>query len=359
MRLLALDLKQGAAKLAIENVDDLWHLYNLVRKEDLVYARTTREIKPTKEGGRPVKGERRSLTLGIRVNDVLFDKNSNRLRIRGLAIEAPEKYKGIKGSFHTLSLTTNDTLRLVKQAWKGHELKRIKSACRIKAPPIIIISIDDEEACIGILGHFNVDVKFEERLRLPGKREVDKRRDAVKKYFSKVSHAFQEVWKSTKGRVVIVGPGFIKKDLANYFRDNLRLQPTPNITLAFTGSAGISGINEALRSGVLLRVMKENRVLQEISLVKRFFANLTSDSRTATYGVDEVEKAAVHGAVDTLIVVDIHLRESPEQERWRLEEAIREVEKRRGKLVVISSEHEGGENIMSLGGVAAILRFAI
>jgi len=359
MKLLDLDRKEGTVKVAVENVDDLWHLYNLLAKGDLVQARTSRMIKANREGSRPTEGRRVTMTIKLRVEGVVFDKNTNRLRVKGVVLDAPERYGGIKGSFHTVSVAPNDRLCFFKKQLTTYDLRRLKSACEIKVPPVVAIAIDDEEACIGVLGRFGVAVKFEKRMKLPGKREADKRIDAVKRYFAEVSHALQEVWQPEMQYLAIVGPGFIKDELARYLRDNLKLRPEPIVYVQFSSSAGLSGINEALRSGVLLNIIKESRILQEIALVEEFLTALSSGRRNTAYGIDDVEAAAKYGAVEQLIVVDRKLREADEEEHLRLESMVHTVEEKRGKITIISSEHEGGEKVMSLGGIVAILRFPI
>jgi len=99
--------------------------------------------------------------------------------------------------------------------------------------------------------------------------------------------------------------------------------------------------------------------LQEIALVEEFLAALASGRRSTAYGIDDVDAASKFGAVERLMVVDRKLREVDEEERLRLDSVIRAVEGKRGKITIISSEHEGGEKIMSFGGIAAMLRFPI
>jgi len=47
-------------------------------------------------------------------------------------------------------------------------------------------------------------------------------------------------------------------------------------------------------------------------------------------------------AVETLIVSDTLLREGNDTHRRQLEQLMHEAEKRRGKIVVVSTEHEAG-----------------
>jgi len=80
---------------------------------------------------------------------------------------------------------------------------------------------------------------------------------------------------------------------------------------------------------------------------------------TVTYGLDQVEKAAKMSAVEKLIVADTLLRDAAENQRLHLEDLMREVEQRRGRVTVISTEHEAGSKLLALGGIAALLRFQL
>ena len=42
MKIISKNLKSSEITLALESLDDLWHLYNILEKGDLVYARTFR-----------------------------------------------------------------------------------------------------------------------------------------------------------------------------------------------------------------------------------------------------------------------------------------------------------------------------
>ncbi len=356
MKILDLDRKKGLINLAIENIDDLWHLYNVIHKEDTVYARTTREIKTRDSSGQVCDSRRIPLTLGLKVTDVFFDSNMNRLRIRGKVIDIPDKFEDVRSSYHTISVQPNSTLKLVKENLTDYHLKRIYSASKVQSSPIIVIAIDDEEACIAEVRRFNVNVKYESLLKLPGKREAEKRRDAEKSYFANMSKAFLEVLKKVKGRIVIIGPGFLKDRFASYVRENLKLK---DIHVASVSSAGLSGVNEAIRSGILLKIVKENRFLEEAQLVETFFAKLAFDEKMVAYGSQEIEAATKYGAVEKLMIVDKFLREASGDILKRLEELMREVEEKNGKIIILSGEHEAGEKITSLGGAAAFLRFRI
>jgi protein pelota len=53
------------------------------------------------------------------------------------------------------------------------------------------------------------------------------------------------------------------------------------------------------------------------------------------------------------------LRESPDDKRLELEKLMRQVEEKSGHITVVSTEHEAGNKLDGLGGIAALLRYAI
>jgi protein pelota len=82
----------------------------------------------------------------------------------------------------------------------------------------------------------------------------------------------------------------------------------------------------------------------------------TSD---VTYGLAEVEKAVAFGAVEKLFLTDVTLREASDEKRLVIEGLMRQVEEKGGEIMVVSTEHEAGAKLISLGGIAALLRFPI
>ncbi len=74
-----------------ESLDDLWHLYNIILEKDEVHARTTRQTKPDDQYARPTKAKRVPVNLGVKVEKMFWDRILNRLRIKGIVCEAPEK----------------------------------------------------------------------------------------------------------------------------------------------------------------------------------------------------------------------------------------------------------------------------
>jgi protein pelota len=358
MKVVSYDGKRGMMKVIPENIDDLWVLYNVTHMGDRVYARSTRLVKVEEEAARPTKGRRVSMFLGVRVEKISFQRESDRLRVNGLVIEAPERF-GIKGSYHTIKIPIGRPVTISKEMWLRHDLERIKRAGEGATVPIIVVSIDGDEGCVALLRHHGVDVKAEIRARLPGKREAEKREMAVSRYFKSILKALAQIWEDTNGLIAVIGPGFLKKNFTKYAR-----REHPEIFSAIkavrtVGSGGISGVKEAVRSGVLDKVAKEVRIIEESKAVNEVLSRLASQRERASYGLINVEKAINNGAVEVLLVADRLLREADDGERARFEGLMRRVEEMGGSVMIINAEHESGEQLVGLGGMAALLRFSV
>jgi len=78
-----------------------------------------------------------------------------------------------------------------------------------------------------------------------------------------------------------------------------------------------------------------------------------------TYGMEEVENAARLGAVEKLVLADTMLREALDERRLLVEDLMKRVERKGGNIIIVSTEHEAGAKLIALGGIAALLRFAL
>lgn len=356
MKTLKMNIKKGVVKVSPDSLDDLWHLYNIILKGDEVHARTTREIRVEAHYARPKRGKRVPVFLGVKVEKVLWDKSLDRLRIHGIVCKAPEKIN-VKGEHHTLNVAMNRPITIVKSEWSKHQIDRLRRASRAKGAPLIVMSIDDEEFCVAVLRQYGVDVKVEEKTRLPGKLEAEKRTSAVRGFFKSALKSLEELWISLRSPIVIIGPGFMKNNFAKYINGEASDVAGAVIDVKGVNSGGLAGIQEALRSGVFTKALKHVRVAEETKVIEEVLERLGKGRSDVTYGFAEVEKASLFGAVEKLLLADTALREAPDEKRTALEKLMREVEQRGGQISVISTEHEAGAKLLGLGGIAALLRF--
>jgi protein pelota len=350
------NFRQGFIKVVPNSADDLWHLYNVIYVGDEVYAYSSRAIKSDTEASRPKSGERVSAFMGVKVESVAWDKFLGKLRVHGLICHAPDIIP--TGAHHTISVALNQPVTIVKQDWPKHLLDRLQRAGK-NEKALLIVSIDDEGYAIAETKQYGVEVKVNERIKLPGKHEAEKRSGATNEYFKRVLNSVKQIWIHTHNHIVILGVGFMKNDFVTYIASNARDISASIVDIKNVNNGGLSGIYEALRSGVLLKAAQQMRILEEANVIEEVMKRLGKGDATVGYGIENVEVAITMGAVDKLVLADTLLRESEKDHRLNLEKIMREVEQCNGSVFVVSTEHEAGSKLIALGGIAALLRFPV
>jgi protein pelota len=356
MKIVEKNFRQGFIKVVPDSADDLWHLYNVIYKGDEVYAYSSRAIKNDTETSRPKSAERVSAFMGVTVESVSWDKFLGKLRVHGLICHAPDIMP--TGAHHTLSIALNQPLTIVKKEWPKHLLDRLARASETEKP-MLILSIDDEGFAIAETKQYGVEIKVEESTKLPGKHEAEKRVEATKAYFRRTLNSLNQLWTQNHSPIVIVGAGFVKGDFTKFLAEEAQEMSKSVTDVKSVNNGGTAGIYEAMRSGVLLHAANQLRIVQETATVEEVMKRLGKGEGTVTYGLEAVENAANMRAVEKLVIADVTLRDTDEQQRLKLEDLMKMVEKRGANITVISAEHEAGLKLLALGGVAALLRFPL
>jgi len=344
MRVLKKNLRgdEGEIALLTESLDDLWHLQHLISRGDLVFALTHRKVPAIADKARPEKMERKTVRLGVKVEDVEFHMYSNWLRLHGIIKSGMDV-----GQYHTLNIEIGTDLSILKYHWRPDLLARIDEAvAESQRPKVVIALIEEGEATIGVLRQFGVQMAAELR-QGSGKGSGEDTRSG---FLREVAEAIDKTAQDG-AEVILAGPGFTKEDLKKVI-DSSHQDLANRMVMDDTSSIGRSGFQEVLRRGSVKSVLESSRIAREAKLIEELFREIATDGKAA-YGIKEVEAARNYGAVETLLVLDELAR------RGSLEEIMRDVGAARGKVVIFSSEFEPGDRLHSLGGVAALLRFKI
>ena len=347
MKVVFKDLKHGEIKLLPENLDDIWHLFNIVDKDDLIRAVTFRTDEQKDDKIRSKKIEKKRMKLGIRVSEVKFHEFSDRLRIHGTIEEGPQDL----GSFHTLNITADkmDSLSIIKQRWKDHHLQRIDEAVKLRNQAILtFISLDEDSATVAILRQSGVQWITDIDSKRSGKMYESK--DTSNDYFGEILGVLKNNIKDDE-TLIIVGPGFTKEHLFKYGREK---EPSifKKCLVHGTGTAGMNGITEAIKTGAVKQVTKENRVVFETELVEKIFEEIKKDG-LASYGQKEVENALCNGAVERLLITDVVVRSEKGEKLLRL------AKQNNSEFTIINTMHDAGKKLDGIGGISALLRFKI
>ncbi|MDQ3837983.1 MAG: peptide chain release factor aRF-1 [Thermoproteota archaeon] len=271
-----------------------------------------------------------------------------------------------------------------------------------------ILSIDTQEAGLGILTGDRWEVLDSLTSGVSGKhrqggqsaRRFERLRDnELNEYYHRVAEHAQKIFIdqfNVKG-LIVGGPGPTKENFLREEYLDYRLQKNVIITMDTSYSGG-EGVREIIDKVNEQGVMTEYRLMEEKKIVKKFMSEVFSNRGLGIYGVREVKNAVESGIADIVIVADnvgYLLLESKCNKCERLDqmvieraslvtskqeimakpcpvcgsadyeisekdivEHLEELTAVSGtKLEVISSQTEEGNQLSSLGGIGAILRF--
>lgn len=347
MKVIFKDLKHGEIKLIPENLDDIWHLFNLIEENDLIRAITFRTDEQKDDKIRSKKVEKKKMKLGVRVSEIKFHEFSDRLRLHGKIEEGPQDL----GSFHTINIDADkmESIAIIKKEWKDHHLQRIDESVKQRNQPIItFVSLDDDSATVAVLRQSGVQWIADIDSKRSGKMYESK--ETTNEYFSEILSVIKTNM-TKESSLIILGPGFTKEHFIKFGKEK-----NPDFFNKYhthaTGSSGMNGVQEAIKTGVVKQITKENRVVFETELVEKLFEEIKKNG-LITYGYNEVENALNQGAVDILLIIDKIVRTDKGDHLLRL------AKQNKSQFTIINSLHEAGKKIEGIGGIAALLRFKI
>jgi protein pelota len=340
MQILKTDLRHGIIKLKTENPDDLWHLEKILEAGDLVTSRTLRKT-TIKRGSELEQGDKKPVTLTIRLEKVEYHKDIHVLRLGGPITGGPEDVQ--LSSYHTLSIDTDSVLTIHKAKWKPYHMDRLKKA-RQRRPLLFICSLDREEADFAGLRESGIEWSGSVRAKKVGQKVGKQERGS--EYYQEILGVLEK----SQGfeAIVLAGPGFEKDNLLKFIQQK-NPELARKIILEKVSSAGRRGIQEVIQTSAN-RLLKETRVAKETGLVENLLMEITREGNVV-YGRKETERALGMGAVERLLVSEEKIHD--------FEGILDQAEKMRTEIVVISSEHESGERFLAIGGIGGFLRFKI
>lgn len=344
-------------KLRLESEEDLWLLSTIVREGDVIYSRTSRELK-TGSGSK-----RKPMTLGVEVKKLEYQPFTKRLRLQGVIVSSPKEVD-ITGLHHTISVEPGMEVAVYREEKWGYEtVKRLSDVSRGARVRAVIASIDDEEFTLALLRTYGIEVIVNDELNLPGKNQPDHRERVYEEKLRGYAKKIVETAGSRGvGNIVIVGPAHWKTLLAEKVKDLVGKKPhqSYNLIVDNTSSGGIKGVYESLRREVFQRLLREAIVVEEDRVMREVNRLMSRDPDSVVFGIDRVEKAARYGVVDKVVVSSDMLRHPDPLVRKRVVELLRDAEKHKASVKILESLHpEVRVWIKNLGGLIAVLRYKL
>ncbi len=328
------DLKNGIGKITPESLDDVYLLEGIITPESVLKAKTLRS-KEIRRGEERVKGKKEMILLAVKVEKISFA--DNQLRVNGKIVEGPED---LERGYHTIEIEQG-TFFTLQKVWKSWEIDKIKKAAKQHEKVLICILAEAEADLFLLKEQTKHIVHF--TCSLGKKSGVSTKLQ----YFADILNVFRK-YDDVK-YFFVAGPAFAKEDLLKYLKEKDR-EVAKKVIIETVQQTGELGLGELLKSNAIEKVTKLSRISEETSAVERLLEEIAKDG-LAVYGLNETKNALESGAVETLLISDKKVRS--------VEELLEKAEAVKTKIMIISSEHQAGEKLLGLGGIAGFLRYRI
>ncbi|KAG0767113.1 hypothetical protein G6F57_002568 [Rhizopus arrhizus] len=346
----------GSVTLLPEELEDMWHVYNLISKGDMIRATTIRRLQSESSTGSSTS-QRVRLNLTITVESVDFDPIVGLLRING-RVSSESPYVKM-GSYHTIDLELNRNFTLFKSEWDIIALERVDDACDItKQADVAAIVCQEGLANVCFLTQHMTIVRQRIETPIPRKRKgsVANHEKAI------IRHVHFDIVKA----IIIASPGFVKDQVYNYIFDqavktgNKVIMENKSKFLQIHCSSGHKhALTEIMQDPSIQVKLADTKAAREVQALDKFYEMMNSDPDRAFYGFEHVDKANESGAIGTLLVTDELFRSADIETRKKYVSLVEQVRAQNGNVYVFSSMHASGEQLNQLTGVAAILNFPV
>jgi protein pelota len=343
----------------------------LIRPNDLLRASAVRKVVNESASGSR-SNERVHTTLTIRVTKLDFDPQAAQLHVSG---RVAEENKHVKlGSFHTLDLELQRNFTLEKaEGWDSVALETLKEAINQDAKAQLWAVIMKEGlANICLVTDHQTILRQRVEMALPRKRagSTDHEKQ-LKKFFQTTLDSLLRQMDLTEPKpVLLASPAFTATQFQQFIKEqaasgaNKQLsQLLAKVTVAQSATGHLHSLGEVLSSPAVTSRLSDTKFARESVLVDRFFELMRSEDARAWYGPKECEIAVEQGAVGkgggVLLISNGLFRSQEIHVRKRWVKLVDEVKEQGGEVRILSSMHESGKRLESLGGIAVIMTYPI
>jgi protein pelota len=295
----------------------------------------------------------------IRVENISFDQSIDRLRIAGIITGSSNEMVS-KGTHHSLSIRVGDSITITKdRKWNNLEADILRRSG--DASSFILIAIDTREAAIAKVSGTHLEIIPNIYSGISGKRypHATKKDAKIEVFFENISKTIVGLITQEKDRLraIIFGPGETKRRFYNFLISTKEIVDR-NVFTVVDGVdvAGEDGIYVFLRSSAMKDVMSSSKLASVSSILDKVMYYVHKSEIKFAIGIQEVRNAASTKAISHLLVSDSIFKTAIEGDVINL---LNSVESQGAKTYAIDSSTDIGMRISSLGGIVALLRYAV
>lgn len=366
------EFSEHARTITAEDADDMWHAYNLVLPGDIVRAETSRSVSHVTALGTS-QSQRVSCTLSVAVESTFWDASATKLHVKGRIVS--ETAVASLGQYHTLYLEPGKRFTVDRpDGFDSVALNMLRDAqSQDKLGAVAAVVMQEGLANICLVTELRTVLLQRIERKVPSKRDNPKLLSAASRdFFALVLDTLRNKVDFTQPRpLLLAGPGFLPADFKTYVgaeairgekSDKTLLGMVNNATILHAPTGHLHSLNDVLKSREVKATMSSMRFAREASYIDQFYEMLRKDNGRAWYGPTSVAKLVAEGAISqksVLLVSDKLFRSEDTATRKKYVALVEKVKADGGETRILSSAHESGERLEMLGGIAAILEYAV
>ncbi|KAH8780835.1 translation factor [Diaporthe sp. PMI_573] len=367
------DLGEDSVQLLPTDPEDMWHANNLIAPDDVVRAHAIRKVAKASTTGSSAT-ERVHTDLTITVTSTFFDPAASSLHVSGRV--ATDNAFVSRGQYHTLDLELNRPFTLWKKhGWDSVAVQTLRDALnQDRDGAVAAVVMHEGFANICLITEYQTLIKSRIQSSLsrkPPASSKDSSKDVkgMRRFFDKTLATLLRAIDFSQPRpLLIASPGYVADNFRQYvleqgarLADKKLLALARNAVVTHASSGNVYSLNEILKNKEVLALMKERKSASETKYLDELGERLRKDDGRAWYGIRPVDRAVMEGAVGrgggVLLVNNDLFRSQDIATRRRYVAMVDKVKEDGGDARVLSSDHESGQRLGSLGGIAAILTY--
>lgn len=345
------NVKDSTYVVVPEDSDDLFSLRRILRNNDLLIVDTSRVVKQIKEFSRPDRGERIKVRIALNVESVSLDSAVDRLRVNGAIVNSNNELVP-RGSHHSHTIKPGDSVSIEKNRWEELDLAILNKESNVQG--FVLVSIDRTEVAVGRISGTHLKMVSNVYSGFSGKMYRVKE-DNIDSYFDDIIKVLFNI-KNENDSILIFGPGDVKRRFSNYLASNHNLSKTKISVVDGIDVAGQDGIYVFLRSTMVKDVIGSSKIAMVSSMLNELMRRINTNDNRIAMGFRDVCEAAEFKAVESLMFSDAVFKDNDED---TVIELLNNVESHGAKTFALDSSTDIGLQVSSLGGIVALLRYAL
>jgi protein pelota len=334
--------KKGSVEFMIESLDDLWILSKVICVGDQLSGNTQRKLKLGLEGDRNQKILKKWMYLTIIVEKVEYEPNLKTLRVNGPILEGNEDVA--KGDYHSFSLELESVATIHKTVWHSFELTRLLQSQK----SLLVVLCDKDNAIIGKITAQGYQKVAQLSSQAAKKGEVGTQVISGEDFFTQIA---AHVNKNQADRCVI--------GCSHFWQSELKKHISVPVSFVEVHDVAESALKQLLASNSFKDAIQDNVIAEQIRLFEEVLSQMSTTNK-ATYGISGVLRATEQAAISHILVSNSFLTKLRlDNQFFELEQILLMVEQSGGVVHIVDEENPIHKNILGLGGVVALLRYAI